>query len=59
VGLAWITSLAVAGCIIGLVVRYRRGDAELRQQIKWLAFAASGAGVSLARHAGEPCRVQM
>ena len=47
VGLAWITSLAVAGCIIGLVVRYRRGDAELRQQVKWLAFAAAAAGVSL------------
>lgn len=47
VGLAWITSLAVAGCIIGLVVRYRRGDAELRQQVKWLALAAAGAGAFL------------
>ncbi|TMK30785.1 MAG: hypothetical protein E6G61_05400 [Actinobacteria bacterium] len=47
VGVAWVTSLAVAGCIIGLVVRYRRGDAELRQQVKWLAFAAAGAGAGL------------
>ncbi len=46
-GVAWVTSLAVAGCIVGLVVRYRRGDAELRQQVKWLAFAAAGAGASL------------
>src|SRR5207249_174850 len=47
VGVAWVTSLAVAGCIIGLVVRYRRRDAELRQQVKWLALGAAGAGAGL------------
>jgi signal transduction histidine kinase len=40
---AWVTFLAGVGCLSGLVVRFRRGNAELRQQVKWLAFAAGGA----------------
>jgi signal transduction histidine kinase len=40
---AWVTVLAGVGCLSGLVVRFRRGDAELRQQVKWLGFAAGGA----------------
>jgi signal transduction histidine kinase len=40
---AWVTVLAGVACLWGLVVRFRRGDAELRQQVKWLGFAASGA----------------
>ncbi len=31
----------MAAAIVSLVVRYRAGDRELRQQIKWLAFAAA------------------
>jgi signal transduction histidine kinase len=40
---AWLTLLAGVGCLSGLVIRFRRGDAELRQQVKWLGFAAGGA----------------
>jgi signal transduction histidine kinase len=40
---AWVTFLAGVGCLWGLVLRFRRGDAELRQQVKWLGFAAGGA----------------
>lgn len=40
---AWVTVLAGVACLWGLVVRFRRGDAELRQQVKWLGFAAGGA----------------
>jgi signal transduction histidine kinase len=40
---AWVTFLAGVGCLSGLVVRFRRGDAELRQQVKWLGFAAGAA----------------
>ena len=40
---AWVTVLAGVVCLSGLVVRFRRGDAELRQQVKWLGFAAGGA----------------
>ncbi|MEX2421236.1 MAG: hypothetical protein WD670_05395, partial [Actinomycetota bacterium] len=41
VGSVWVTCLAVVASIVALVVRYRRGGPELRQQIKWLAFAAA------------------
>ena len=41
---AWVTVIGVVGCFAGLIVRYRRGDRELRQQIKWLGLvAAAGA----------------
>ncbi len=47
VAIAWATFLASAACLAGLVVRFRRGDAELRQQVKWLGFAAAGAVASI------------
>ncbi|MEP6995607.1 MAG: sensor histidine kinase, partial [Acidobacteriota bacterium] len=40
---AWVTFLAGVGCLSGLVIRFRRGDTELRQQVKWLGFAVAGA----------------
>ncbi len=43
VAVAWVTVLAGVACLWGLIVRFRRGDAELRQQVKWLGFAAGGA----------------
>jgi len=53
---SWLEGVAVFGvlllplCILvsaaSLVVRYRRSGAEVREQIKWLAFAASVVGVS-------------
>jgi signal transduction histidine kinase len=53
VATSWVTVLAVAGCLAGLVQRFRHGDAELRQQIKWLGLlAAIGAGCVLIAIAG-------
>ncbi len=40
-GLALLVAVPMAAAIVSLVVRYRAGDRELRQQIKWLAFAAA------------------
>jgi signal transduction histidine kinase len=40
---ALVTFLAGVGCLSGLVIRFRRGDTELRQQVKWLGFAVAGA----------------
>ena len=37
----------VVASLAGLVIRYRRGDAELRHQVRWLAFAAFGAAASI------------
>ena len=52
----WLEGVAVFGvlllplCILvsaaSLVLRYRRSGAEVREQIKWLAFAASFVGVT-------------
>ncbi len=39
-GLGTSSALVLAAAVAGLVVRYRSGDLELRQQIKWVAFAA-------------------
>ena len=55
-GYPWVRS-AVAACVLllalcilasaaSLIWRYRRSDGEARQQIKWLAFAASFVGVT-------------
>jgi hypothetical protein len=54
-GLAWLADVAVfivlmlPACIVAsavsLVLRYRRARGEVRQQIKWLAFAACFVGV--------------
>jgi signal transduction histidine kinase len=41
----WIVVLTIAAAFVSLVMRYRNGDRELRQQMKWLAFVA---GVALA-----------
>jgi hypothetical protein len=49
-GVAAFTVLLLPLCLLvsaaSLVVRYRRSGAEVREQIKWLAFAASVVGVS-------------
>ena len=41
VAAAWVTVIGVVGCFAGLIVRFRRGDGELRQQIKWLGLVAA------------------
>ena len=45
VAASWITVLAVVGCFAGLIVRYRRGGTELRQQIRWLGLVAAAGGI--------------
>jgi signal transduction histidine kinase len=47
VGAVWITVLASVGCFVALIQRFRHGDAELRQQIKWLGLIAAAAGACL------------
>jgi hypothetical protein len=48
VAAAWATVIGVIGCFVGLIVRYHRGDKELRQQIRWLGLvAAAGASCIL------------
>ena len=48
VAAARATVIGVVGCFAGLIVRYRRGDRELRQQIRWLGLvAADGAACVL------------
>ncbi|MDP9302187.1 MAG: histidine kinase [Actinomycetota bacterium] len=37
----WALVIAIAAAFLALVVRYRSGTRELRQQIKWVAFAAA------------------
>ncbi|MDP9241602.1 MAG: hypothetical protein M3O84_00330, partial [Actinomycetota bacterium] len=37
----WALVIAIAAAFLALVVRYRSGIRELRQQIKWVAFAAA------------------
>jgi signal transduction histidine kinase len=43
VGAVWAVSLVTAAAFVSLVVRYRSGGSEQRQQIKWVAFAAASA----------------
>jgi hypothetical protein len=38
--LSWFYSVLLAAALLALVVRYRSGAAELRQQMKWVALAA-------------------
>jgi signal transduction histidine kinase len=45
VAASWITVLAVMGCFAGLIVRYRQGGTELRQQIRWLGLIAVAGGI--------------
>jgi signal transduction histidine kinase len=47
VGVGYVTVLASAACFVGLVRRYRGSGRELREQVKWLAFAAAGAGACI------------
>jgi signal transduction histidine kinase len=42
---AWVTVIGVVGCFVGLIVRFRQGEAELRQQIKWLGLVAAAGAV--------------
>ena len=51
-GLALVFPLLLAGALVSLALRYRRGDQRLRQQMKWLALAiAGGAGLPGRRRA--------
>jgi hypothetical protein len=49
-GVAIFSVLLIPLCVLvsaaSLVIRYRRSGSEVREQIKWLAFAASVVGVS-------------
>jgi signal transduction histidine kinase len=47
-GLIWLVALAVLlSAIVGVVLRTRRSTGELRQQLRWLAFAAAVTGVAM------------
>ena len=37
---SWVTVLSVLACLPAMVIRYRRGSAELRQQVRWLGLVA-------------------
>ena len=41
-GLAVLFLLLLAPAVVSLVIRYRRGDQRLRQQMKWLALVVAG-----------------
>ena len=41
-GLAVLFLLLLAGALVSLALRYRRGDQRLRQQMKWLGLAIAG-----------------
>jgi signal transduction histidine kinase len=41
-GLAAVFPLLLAGALVSLTLRYRRGDQRLRQQMKWLGLAIAG-----------------
>jgi signal transduction histidine kinase len=43
VGSAWATLVPAASSLVALVLRFRRGTPEERQQIKWLSYAAAAA----------------
>jgi signal transduction histidine kinase len=40
VATSWVTVLSVLACLAAMFLRYRRGDAELRQQVRWLGLVA-------------------
>jgi signal transduction histidine kinase len=41
-GLGVVFPLLLAPAVVSLVIRYRRGDQRLRQQMKWLALVVTG-----------------
>ncbi len=43
IGIVLVLALSIAGAFLSLVHRYRRGAAEVKQQIKWIAFAGASA----------------
>ena len=45
-GLALLFPVLLAGALVSLALRYRRGDQRLRQQMKWLGLAIAGVLVS-------------
>jgi len=45
-GLAAVIPVLLAGALVSLALRYRRGDQRLRQQMKWLGLAIAGVLVS-------------
>ena len=45
-GLAAVVPVLLAGALVSLALRYRRGDQRLRQQMKWLGLAIAGVLVS-------------
>jgi signal transduction histidine kinase len=47
VAAAWVTVIGVVGCFAGLIVRFRSGHPELRQQIKWLGLVAAAGAACL------------
>ena len=47
-GLIWLVALAVLlSAIVGVVLRARRSTGELRQQLRWLAFAGGVTGLAM------------
>jgi signal transduction histidine kinase len=46
-GLAPVFILLLAPAVVSLVLRYRRGDQRLRQQMKWLGLAIAGVLVTI------------
>ena len=47
VGTVWALAVLVAAAFLSLILRYRRGDQDLKQQIKWIAFAAAAVLLAL------------
>jgi signal transduction histidine kinase len=41
--IAWVVVLVIGAAFLSLVIRYRTGGVEQRQQIKWVALAAASA----------------
>jgi signal transduction histidine kinase len=41
VGTTWVIVISIASAFAALVVRYRAGSRELREQIKWVGFVAA------------------
>ena len=41
VGAVWTLAVMIVAAFVSLILRYRRGDREEKQQIKWIALAAA------------------